>query len=143
MMSFLPNPWLITAGVVALSGAFFYGLHIGHERLEAFQAQVEALSEIQAAKNAATAARQKALTETIQNEYEDRLADIRLKFSGWVPIGPSNRAVSRVSCPSAKPDEAPADLVPLGEYRTLAGLCAETTQQLVSLQEWAAKVPGK
>jgi hypothetical protein len=80
--------------------------------------------------------RQKSITEATANDYETRITALRAHFVGWVPVGPTGK-VPTVSCPASGTDGPAIDAVPVTDYRSLAAACAETTQQLISLQQWA------
>jgi hypothetical protein len=69
------NPWVLAAGMAAIGGSFLYGLKIGHERMEAFQSQVEAVGAAQNAKTAATTKAWKDLKETSDAKAQTLAAD--------------------------------------------------------------------
>jgi hypothetical protein len=130
------NPWVIVAGMALFASGVLSGLKVGSLRMDAYEAKVAAVGAKQAADTAVRIANQKAITEGVRHDYEGRVRVLRSRYATWVPIRPDGGAVSTVPDCAASPDGRPADLVPLAEYRTLGGLCAETTQQLISLQEW-------
>ena len=68
------------------------------------------------------------VTKGIQNEYDAKLALLRQYYANGVRQ-PSASKVSGISPTSSSADAITA-------YNILAGQCAETTQQLVSLQKW-------
>jgi hypothetical protein len=128
--------YIITGLTVALliSAAM---LKIQSSRLEAcksefqvFKSEVERLGKEAQVKVNKEIERQKKVTNDVSSDYEkrlnylrdtyNRLRDQRSSGNGLPPIPNAPRSV----------DEIPPDSIPL------AGICAETTQQLVSLQEW-------
>jgi hypothetical protein len=110
-------------------------LKIQSSRLEAcksefqvFKSEVERLGKEAQEKVNKEIERQKKVTKDVSSDYEKRLDYLRDTYNRLR----DSRSGSMSSIPNAPRsiDEIPADSIPL------AGICAETTQQLVSLQEW-------
>ncbi len=124
----LPISTYIYAGLILLSViGFSYGRH-EHNKYVAFKAEVEAIAAKQEAHVESITKQQALVTKGIQNEYDAKLALIRQYYANGVRQ-PSSSKVSGLSPTSINADALTA-------YNLLAGQCAETTQQLVTLQKW-------
>jgi hypothetical protein len=120
----------IMAGGLLLLSIFYAGWHIRDVDFMAFKREVEHTAKVQEAQVESIKKQQTLVTKGIANEYDAKLAAVRNYYkSTSVWNNPSSGKVSGLS-PSAKPVDA------VSPYNILAGQCAETTQQLVSLQEW-------
>jgi len=144
MISLIPIAyrWGIVALVAAAFGGWCYtrGLLHGERELEAFREAVAVEGAKQAEHNLELVNRQQAITQRVSNDYQAKIAALQRKYASWVPVRPDGGEVSRVSCSAESADAKPPDLVSVADYRTLAELCAQTTQQLVSLQGWLKEV---
>ena len=109
---------------------FGSGYWMGYSRYVAYKKQVESIAQIQEAKVESIQKQHELVTKGIANEYEAKLSALRNYYkstSVW-----NNSSSSKTSGISTSPtvvDVATA-------YNLLAGQCSETTQQLVSLQDW-------
>lgn len=137
--------------ILALGAALFgYGYLRGHEAGKAageadlahFRALVEDQATRQAQRTAQITAQQEAVSVQTVSDYRQQLAALRAR---GVPITrPDGSPVPEVSCPARGPDGTPADPVPApaveavskADFDQLAGLAAQTTLQLVKLQDW-------
>ncbi|CAB5079580.1 hypothetical protein UFOVP146_20 [uncultured Caudovirales phage] len=120
----------IATGVICVLGIFYAGWHIRDVDYMAFKAQVKAESEKQEAHVESIKKQQDLVTKGIQNEYDAKLTAIRNYYkstSVW-----NNGSGSQMSGISTAPSVTDV----ISSYNQLASSCAETTQQLVSLQEW-------
>lgn len=77
----LLNPWVLLGAVLVLAGAFFYGLHIGNDRLEDYKAAVAAAGKAQEAWSKQRAVDQQKLTKEKDREYERRMSDVSTKLA--------------------------------------------------------------
>jgi len=120
------------AAVVAVVSGYAY---IQTKRLEAcktefqvFKSEVERLGKEAQEKVNQEIERQKKVTNDVSTDYETRLNLLRDTYARLR----DSRSGSMSAIPNAprSVDEIPTDSIPL------AGICAETTQQLNSLQEW-------
>jgi len=120
------------AAVVAVVSGYAY---IQTKRLEAcktefqvFKSEVERLGKEAQVKVNKEIERQKKVTKDVSTDYEKRLNYLRDTYTRLR----DSRSGSMPSIPNAPRslDEIPTNGLPL------AAQCAETTQQLVSLQEW-------
>ena len=123
---------IIAGIVVAIFGS---GWWVGHSKYVTYKAEVEAVAKTQEAHVESITKQQKITTNLIQKEYDAKLALLRNYYAGGVRQ-PSSGAMPTNSGITPKPFDA------LAAYSVLAGQCAETTQQLVSLQEWLNEQMG-
>ena len=93
-----------------------------------YKARVEAVAQAQEAHIEAIQAQHELINQGIKNEYEGKLAAVK-SFYSRVQLNPSSGSMSGIS-PAPKGTDAET------AYPILAGQCAETTQQVVSLQDW-------
>ena len=135
-MNFVLPFWWRWAAIGVIGGllwvhGYTHGREAGLERLYAFQGQVQALGEQAAIKAEKQVVKQKEITEKVSNDYQSKLAAVRKYYANKLRVKPSppSGQVSAVPNPSVSPDATPSD-------DQLAGACAETTQQLISLQNW-------
>ena len=90
-----------------------------------FKTKTEEVAAIQEAKNNSIVKQQSLVTKGITNEYEAKLAAIKSYYGGLHNAG--SGAMPSLSNPASGINESAAN-------QLLA--CANTTQQLVSLQDW-------
>ena len=130
----LPISTYIYGGLILISIICFgYGRH-EHNKYVNFKAEVESVAKVQEAKVESIQKQQDLVTKGIKNEYEAKLSAVRNFYSSGVR-NPSSGAVSGIS-PAPKGTDAET------AYPILAGQCAETTQQLVSIQDWINQQAG-
>ena len=122
------------AAVVAVVSGYAY---IQTKRLEAcktefqvFKSEVERLGKEAQVKVNKEIERQKKVTKDVSSDYETRLNLLRDTYARLRDQRSGGNGLSAIPNAPRSLDEIPADSIPL------AGICAETTQQLVSLQEW-------
>lgn len=112
--------WLYV-GAACLIAGFIGGCEHKQRELDAYKAAGEA----QERQTAQTIQKHKQIATEVKNDYESRIAAIRAAYrvrpsgTGLVPTSPTT---------SGYPDARSTDSLPLE--------CAETTQQLVSLQDF-------
>jgi len=120
---------LIILGGIFLVGAGF-GWYFPHRALVEYKTSVEVAAKAQEEKVKSIRSQQELVTKGIQNEYEAKLSAIRNYYkSTSVWNNPNSSSVSNLSNTTAVANANTA-------YAELIGQCAETTQQLVSLQSW-------
>ncbi len=123
----------IAAIVIALGIAYWKGYDTMRDKHLLFVAEVESIAKAQEAANQAAVEIAEVITEGVKNEYEARIATLRSQYAGRVrQCDTSGSKVPRTSATTSRADDLAAD-------SRLAGLCAETTQQLISLQQWITK----
>ena len=119
--------------VAVILAAYWKGYSDEHERFLKFQAEVAAIGKAQEQANQHAIEVAEIITEGVRSEYEARIDAVRRQYAGRVQqcsTGRSNLPATPKT--TSRADELAAD-------SRLAGLCAETTQQLISLQQWVAK----
>jgi len=122
----------IIAGICAI--AFGSGWWLGYSRYIEYKKSVEIAAKTQEAHVESIQKQHELVTKGIQNEYDAKLALLRQYYAGGVRQ-PNSSSVSNLSTTSAIANASAA-------YAELAGQCAQTTQQLVSLQEWINEQMG-
>jgi hypothetical protein len=126
----LPISAYIYAGLILLSIICFgYGRH-EHNRYVEFKSAVEIAQKQQEAHVESITKQQTLVTKGIKDEYDAKIAAIRNYYkstSVW-----NNGSTSKVS--GLSPAPSIADVI--ASYNQLTSSCAETTQQLISLQDW-------
>jgi hypothetical protein len=123
----LPISTYIYAGLILISIICFgYGRY-EHNNYVAFKTKVEAIAHEQEAHIVSITKQQALVTKGIENEYEAKLSLLRQYYANGV------RNTSSGAMPTI-----PNSSININDF-TPNGLlikCAETTQQLVSLQDW-------
>lgn len=140
MISFLSSSlarWVV-ACVVALGvliGCYAKGRMDEHKKFVAYKAEVAATAKAQQDKLNALVAQQKQISKKAEVQHEKSLASIRSTYAALrVRSQSGSGAVSAVPDATKQPDAAAAYYVSVAPE--LAVSCAETTQQLIDLQEW-------
>jgi len=116
----------IIAGICAI--AFGSGWWMGYSRYIEYKKQVEIAAKAQEAHVQSIQKQHELVTKGIANEYDAKLALLRQYYASGVRQ-PNSSSVSNLSNTTAVANANTA-------YTELIGQCAETTQQLVSLQSW-------
>jgi len=111
-----------------LSIAFGSGWWIGYSRYIEYKKAVEIAAKVQEAKVESIQKQHELVTKGISNEFDAKLVLLRNYYANGVR-SPSTSSVSNLSNTTAVANANTA-------YAELIGQCAETTQQLVSLQSW-------
>ena len=117
----------IIAGVAAIV-IFGSGWWVGYSKYLDFKKEVEIAAKTQEAKVESIQKQHELVTKGISNEYDAKLALLRQYYANGVRQ-PNSSSVPNLSAATSFADANTA-------YAILAGQCAETTQQIVSLQEW-------
>jgi hypothetical protein len=120
----------LSIAAVLLLGAFATGWSVRNRDFNEYKQEVSNAAKAQEAHVESIKKQQALVTKGIENEYEAKIATLRNYYkstSVW-----NNGSSSKVSGISA----APSAVDVIASYNELAGNCAQTTQQLVSLQEW-------
>ena len=109
---------------------FGSGYWMGYSRYIEFKKSIEVVAKTQEAKVESIQKQHELVTKGIANEYEAKLSALRNYYkSTSVWNNSSSGKTSGISTSPTVVDVATA-------YNILAGQCSETTQQLVSLQDW-------
>jgi hypothetical protein len=123
----------IAAAVIAIVIAYWAGYDRMRDKHLLFVAEVESIGKAQEAANKSAVEIAEVITEGVKNEYEARIATLRSQYAGRVrQCSSGSGQVSSPSSTTSRADDLTSD-------NRLAGLCAETTQQLISLQQWILK----
>ena len=112
------------------AAVFGSGWWVGYSKYLDFKKEVEVTARVQEEKVKSIRSQQELVTKGIENEYEAKIAALRNYYkstSVW-----NNTSSGKVSGISAAPSATDV----IASYNLLAGSCAETTQQVVSLQDW-------
>lgn len=120
--------WLnwLTIGAVAFALGYLGGCQHEKSAYDAYRASVVAAGEAQNKQTEQTIAHHKQIAQSVKEDYETRIAAIRAAYR----VRPSNSGLMPpASCPAGDSNAATS-------YDILALQCAETTQQLISLQEF-------
>ena len=126
------NLLYVKIGVASLLllGIFYAGWHLRDNDFVAFKKETESIAKAQEVHVESIKKQNALVTKGIQDEYEAKLTALRNYYkSTSVWNNPSSSKVSGISTAPTVADVATA-------YNLLAGSCAETTQQVVSLQDW-------
>ena len=138
MPTWLLNPTVLKyVGVVAailtlLLGVYFKGRHDVQVKFDAYKAEVHAAAEAQAKEAAKVDARNEKLFKDAQNAYNTSLANLRSYYS--LRYGKSGGTLSQVPAAASGVDGYSPDNLP--PTPVLAGQCAETTLNLLALQNF-------
>jgi hypothetical protein len=127
----------------ALLLSAFGGWYVEHCRFIAFEEKVSAIGKEQEIKNEQIVKEQKQVTEGITNDYKSKLATIKRYYAGKLFDNSSSSKMPIISCATAGVNEGTTDKVLATEVSQLPEQCAETTQQLLSLQSWIQQQANK
>ena len=113
--------------LVALVAGFIGGCEHEKREFDLYKAKVEAAVDEQKRETEKINERNKEKTKEVASDYERRIAAIRAAYRGMHNDG---------TCPVPGPAEASGGIDARPSYDVLAESCAETTQQLISLQQF-------
>jgi hypothetical protein len=120
----------ITVITVICASFFGGGWWVGYSKYLDYKKEVEIIAKTQEEKVKSIRSQQELVNKSTEKEYEAKIAAIRNYYkSTSVWNNPSSGKVSGISATPSISDVSAA-------YSTLTGQCAQTTQQLVSLQDW-------
>jgi hypothetical protein len=133
----LINPLYKLLGIIGLVIALFgFGYYRGYsaekERFDAFKAELEASALAQEKINQQIEQKNKLIATNIKSEYETKIIALRNYYANGLRYTDSNKLPSLPNS-TYRVDEKTTDPIFIGQ-------CAETTQQLVSLQDWIKAV---
>lgn len=100
---------------------------------QTFKSEVERLGKEQELKVKQEIERQKKVTKDVSSDYETRLNLLRDTYARLRDQSSGSGSMPSVPNAPRSIDEVSTDSIPL------AGICAETTQQLNSLQDWVKR----
>lgn len=123
------STWIMVGLATIALGGIAYGKY-EHNKYVTYKSQVEAIAKLQEAKIESITKQQALVTKGIENEYEAKLSAIRNYYkSTSVWNKPSSGQMPGLST-------APSATDVIASYNILAGQCAETTAQIIALQDW-------
>lgn len=132
------NPVIVYSAIGAVIASFLMGFGLGWKiengRFTDFKETLIVATAKQEAENQSIKKQTDLVSKGIKNEYEAKIAALRNYYSSGLHNSSSGKMPS-LSNPPIGADANPS-------YSVLAGQCSETTQQLVSLQEWLNQVVG-
>jgi hypothetical protein len=117
-----------------LSITFGSGWWLGYSRYVEYKKSVEIAAKVQEAKVESIQKQQALVTKGIENEYNAKLALLRQYYANGVRQ-PNTSKLPTIS-------NATSGLDAITAYNLLAGQCSETTQQIISLQQWLHEQMG-
>jgi len=120
--------WKLGVIVAMVATVFGSGWWVGNSRYVTYKAKTESIAAKQEAHIESITKQQSLVSKGIQDEYNAKLALLRQYYANGM------RQSSSGSMPSNP--KSPIGIDAITAYNVLAGQCAETTQQLVSLQKW-------
>jgi hypothetical protein len=120
--------------VLLLAGAWYFGYSFEHSRFVKFQAVVREEAQKQIAENEAKVKEQEIINKGVQDAYEARIASIHAMYNGM--HNTSSSAVSSVPNATLTINGNTVNTLDFAEQ------CANTTQQLESLQDWVNQQVG-
>ena len=123
-------------GIIAVVTAIVFGSGwwIGYSRYLDYKKEVEIAAKTQEAKVQSIEKQHALVTKSIEKEYDAKLALLRQYYANGVRQ-PNSSTMSNFSTTSAIANASAA-------YAELTRQCAETTQQLTSLQDWIREQIG-
>ena len=133
----LINPLYKILGIIGLVIALFgYGYYQGYsaekKRFDAFKSELEASALAQEKINKQIEQKNKLIATNIKSEYETKIIALRNYYANGLRYTDSSKLPSLPNS-TYRVDEKTTDPIFIGQ-------CAETTQQLVSLQDWIKAV---
>lgn len=136
MFNILLSPFQkIGIAAVLVAVIFFAGYYKGfsgeRDRFNAFKSELEAKAKAQDIINKATEEKNKLIADNVRTEYETKLVALRSYYSKRLLDNSSNKLPTKPD-PTYRVNEATTDPIFIGQ-------CAETTLQLISLQDWIRK----
>lgn len=132
LLSPLQKIGLYAVLVALVFGAGYYkGFSHERDRFVAFKTELEAKAKAQDMLNKAAEQKNKLIAENVKNEYEARLAALRNYY-----VGLRNADTNKMP---RVPDSTSTTYAE-ASHPVFVGQCAETTLQLISLQEWIKAV---
>jgi len=128
----IPTLTWIKIGIViaAIVFAYFKGYSSEHEKFIRFQAETAAVGKAQELANQNIEREHQIVNTGIKNSYEARLAAVNGAYSvGVQHAGTGGGNVPTISI-------APARVIKIASDPEFVGRCAQTTVQLITLQDW-------
>ena len=133
----LINPLYKIIGIIGLVAVLFgTGYYRGYsaekQRFDAFKAELVASAKAQEKINAQIEQKNKLIADNSKRLYESKIAALRIYYANGLRHSNANKLPS-VAIATHRVDEKATDPIFIGQ-------CAETTLQLISLQDWVKAV---
>ena len=122
----------------AMFASAFCGWYVEHLLFIDFQTKVQSLGKQQEIKNQQILTQQAAITQDITNEYKAKLSAVKRSYANSL-LNPSSNEMPVISCTSTGTNEGTSNEVSAAQVSQLPEQCAETTLQLLELQQWILK----
>ena len=119
----------LVVGLAALLIGLYGGYHYESIKFDDFKVRTIAEAKIQEAKTKEVISEQKQITQQVKDDYEAKIADIKRTYTNRVRINPSSGEVSTLPATAGGSDEITSNGLFIQQ-------CAQTTTQLIFLQEW-------
>jgi len=116
--------------IAALALAFYKGYSLEHDKLIKFQAEVSAVGKAQELVNQNIEREHQIVNTGIKNSYEARLAAVNSAYA----VGVQQPSTGGGNVPTIS--ITPTRVVKIASDPEFVGRCAQTTVQLVTLQDW-------
>lgn len=120
---------VVLIAFVAFMVGFGSGWEYEHKKLVAFEANVKAVGEAQERHTEEVIQKQKQIAQEAKNDYQNRIAAIRARYGYGLRPNTGSGQLSAPTITTGGANGFPA-------YGVLVEQCAETTQQLISLQDF-------
>ena len=132
----LINPLYKVIGIIGLVAVLFgTGYYRGYsaekQRFDAFKAELEASAKAQEKINQQIEQKNKLIADNSKREYEPKIVALRHYYDGL--RHPDTNKLPSAAITAHRVDEKATDPVFIGQ-------CAETTLQLISLQDWVTAI---
>jgi len=132
----LINPLYKIIGIIGLVAVLFgFGYYRGYsaekQRFDAFKAELVASAKAQEKINQQIEQKNKLIADNSKREYEAKIVALRLYYDRL--RHPDTNKLSSAAIAAHRVDEKATDPVFIGQ-------CAETTLQLISLQDWVTAI---
>ena len=122
---------ILAAVAVIFGGGYYKGYKNTQEKFDAYKVEVASIAAAQVAKTKVINESNNKVAKETSNAYKNNLSTVREYYNRMHNNG--SEYVSRVSTASSGTNAAPT-------YDVLVGQCAETTLQIVTLQDYIKSV---
>ena len=120
---------------IALLLSALSGWYVEHLRFVAFETEVKAIAVQQEEHVKGIEKQQSLITQQVKTNYETKLTALRSSYSSRLSNTSSSK-VPAISCTASGTNEGTSNEVSTAKVEQLPEQCAETTLQLLELQNW-------
>jgi len=121
--------------VIAMLLSSLIGWYAEHLRFVAFETEVKAIAVQQEEHVKGIEKQQSLITQQVKTNYETKLTALRNSYSSRMSNTSSSK-VPAISCTASGTNEGTSNEVSTAKVEQLPEQCAETTLQLLELQNW-------